>query len=141
MRIVAAGAIVIATTFGGLDARSSAGILASSERPAERTDVAADAVEVVLSFGDVLAELHDVLGYEESYRDLARVESICQDVVSSYPRLADAVGERGTALLVAAESMVDACRRGFAATLDNGAFEIVNGDYYTYLELSSDFTN
>ena len=51
------------------------------------------------------------------------------------------MGDRGTAFLVAAFSMVDACTQGFATTLDDDGFEIVDGDYLTYRELSLEFTN
>ena len=37
---------------------------------------------------------------------------------------------------MATESLVDACRRGLGLSLPDDAFEIVNGDYYTYRERS-----
>jgi len=139
MRVVAAGAIIIATTFGGPSTLSNASVVAAPARTPQPIGV--DAVEVVLSFGDSLGELHEALSYEESDRDVARVERACANVVAAWPRLTDTVGEAETALLVAAFSMVDACRQGFAATLDVGAFEIVDGDYLTYRELSFDFAD
>ncbi len=136
-RFVAVGAIIIAAGFGGLQVRPSAAVFSMPEPAAPSVDD----VEVVRSFGDDLTELHGALAYEESNRDVARVERACQNVVAAYPQLAEAVEDRGTDLLVAAESMVDACRQGSAATLDLSAFEIVDGDYYTYRELSFDFAN
>jgi hypothetical protein len=137
MRIVAAGAIILATTFSGADA--SAG--ASRPRTPRAAVARVDAREVVFGFGDRLGELHDALSYDAEDRDPARVDRACSRVVASYPALRDALGDKGTELLVAAESMVDACRRHFAATLDVDGFEIVDGDYYTYRELSFDFAD
>ena len=139
-RIVAAGAIILATTLGGIDARATA----ASPSPARQRVVqppSADARELVLDFGDRLAELHDAVAFDEAERDPARVDRACRQVVPAYPALRDALGDGGTALLVAAESMVDACRQGFAATLPDDAFEIVDGDYYAYRELSFDFAD
>jgi hypothetical protein len=93
----------------------------------------------VLSFGDALDELHDAVGFEDV--DARRVARACRSVLAQYPSLRDAVGERGTDLLVAAESMVDACRTGLAEHLDLSSFEIVDGDYVAYRELSFNFAD
>jgi hypothetical protein len=139
-RIIVAGAIVIATTFGGPSAHASDAVAAVPVAPARQAP-ALDAAEVVLAFGDSLGELHEALAYEQDERDAARVERACGNIVAAHPRLVAAVGDQGTPLLVAAFSMVDACRQGFAMTLDDDGFEVIDGDYFTYRELSFAFTN
>lgn len=140
IRIVASLATVLATTFGEPVTRHS-------DEPAQAppakaaASVPVNVAEVVLSFGDALDELHNSLAYERDVRDARRVGRACDAVLDQYPALRDAVGEDGAALLVAAESMVDACRQGFADSIDAFGFEIIDGDYYTYRELSFTLTS
>ncbi|HUR76510.1 MAG TPA: hypothetical protein VMZ22_01080 [Acidimicrobiales bacterium] len=139
-RVLTSLAIVFASALSGhyaTDHAQPGGV----SRAATPHGLSPDASEVVLGFGDALADLHDALAFEEPHRDTPRVERACAQVVTRYPELRDAVGDAGVDLLVAAESMVDACRRGFAAALDDLGFEIVDGDYYTYRELSFAFAD
>jgi len=130
--------MLLATTFGGLPtSKAAATETAASARVA--VPASPDARALVLDFGDALEELHDSLAYDADARDPARVSRACRAVLAQYPAVRDAVGDGGTQLLVAAESMVDACRQGVADTLDVGAFEIVDGDYYAFRELTFDF--
>jgi hypothetical protein len=134
-RIVASLATLLATTFGEPAVHRPA---ASVAAPA-RQIATVDARDLVLSFGDTLEELHDAVGFEDV--DAGRVERACRSVLAQYSPLRDAVGKRGTDLLVAAESMVDACRTGLAEHLDLSSFEIVDGDYFAYRELSFNFAD
>ena len=136
-RITASLAVILATTLGAPSDQTHA---AAATSPRARTVAPAEnATDVVLAFGDTLEELHDAVAYDAPDRDKARIERACGAVIAQYPALRAAVGTKGFDLLVAAESMVDACQRGFAASLDESSFEIVDGDYYTYRELSFSF--
>jgi hypothetical protein len=142
-RIIASLAVVVATTFGEPVRHDAAATPATSAATPAPVTVPAqpDAGTVVFAFGDLLEELHDAVGFDEDHRDAGAIDGICGRILAAYPGLNAAVGTQGADLLVAAESMVDACRRGFASTLDDYSFEIIDGDYVTFRELSFGFDN